>query len=454
MQLEDKLAILADSAKYDVACTSSGVNRAGVHGKLGCSVAAGICHSFTPDGRCISLLKVLYSNACCYDCGYCVNRRSNDVPRATFTPRELAELTIGFYKRNYIEGLFLSSAVIGTPDYTMERMIEALRILRQEYHFNGYIHAKTIPGADAELVRRIGLLADRLSVNIELPSEASLSLLAPDKKKQAILKPMGQIAVQSAQSKKELVLYRHAPAFAPAGQSTQMIIGATPESDRHIMGLAESLYKKYSLKRVFFSAYLPVNSDSRLPALDVRPPLLREHRLYQADWLLRYYDFSAWELLTEEEPNFDPYLDPKCTWAVRHPEFFPVEINTAPKAALLRIPGIGPKSALRILSARRQQHLGMAELKRMGVVLKRAQYFITCNGHAAAHGTRQEIAAALLDPKAFAVGTQQLSLDDFTPKVLPDAAPAVQKLAAAGIPARQAAYEVKQEALQCLTRRM
>ena len=454
MQLEDKLAILADSAKYDVACTSSGVDRAGVHGKLGCSVAAGICHSFTPDGRCISLLKVLYSNACCYDCGYCVNRRSNDVPRATFTPRELAELTIGFYKRNYIEGLFLSSAVIGTPDYTMERMIEALRILRQEYHFNGYIHAKTIPGADAELVRRIGLLADRLSVNIELPSEASLSLLAPDKKKQAILKPMGQIAVQSAQSKKELVLYRHAPAFAPAGQSTQMIIGATPESDRHIMELAESLYKKYSLKRVFFSAYLPVNSDSRLPALDVRPPLLREHRLYQADWLLRYYDFSACELLTEEEPNFDPYLDPKCTWAVRHPEFFPVEINTAPKAALLRIPGIGPKSALRILSARRQQHLGMAELKRMGVVLKRAQYFITCNGRAAAHGTRQEIAAALLDPKAFAVGTQQLSLDDFTPKVLPDAAPAVQKLAAAGMPARQAAYEVKQEALQCLTRRM
>lgn len=454
MQLEDKLAILADSAKYDVACTSSGVDRAGVHGKLGCSVAAGICHSFTPDGRCISLLKVLYSNACCYDCGYCVNRRSNDVPRATFTPRELAELTIGFYKRNYIEGLFLSSAVIGTPDYTMERMIEALRILRQEYHFNGYIHAKTIPGADAELVRRIGLLADRLSVNIELPSEASLSLLAPDKKKQAILKPMGQIAVQSAQSKKELVLYRHAPAFAPAGQSTQMIIGATPENDRHIMGLAESLYKKYSLKRVFFSAYLPVNSDSRLPALDVRPPLLREHRLYQADWLLRYYDFSAWELLTEEEPNFDPYLDPKCTWAVRHPEFFPVEVNTAPKAALLRVPGIGPKSALRILSARRQQHLGMAELKRMGVVLKRAQYFITCSGRTAAHGTRQEIAAALLDPKAFAVGTQQLSLDDFTPKVLPDAAPAVQKLAAAGMPARQAAYEVKQEALQCLIRRM
>ena len=380
MQLEDKLAILADSAKYDVACTSSGVDRAGVHGKLGCSMAAGICHSFTPDGRCISLLKVLYSNACCYDCGYCVNRRSNDVPRATFTPRELAELTIGFYKRNYIEGLFLSSAVIGTPDYTMERMIEALRILRQEYHFNGYIHAKTIPGADAELVRRIGLLADRLSVNIELPSEASLSLLAPDKKKQAILKPMGQIAVQSAQSKKELVLYRHAPAFAPAGQSTQMIIGATPESDRHIMGLAESLYKKYSLKRVFFSAYLPVNSDSRLPALDVRPPLLREHRLYQADWLMRYYGFRASELLSEKHPNFNVFLDPKCDWALQNLGEFPVEVNRAPYEMLLRVPGIGVKSAMRIVAARKQTALRFEDLKKMGVVLKRAVYFITCSG--------------------------------------------------------------------------
>ena len=383
MQLEDKLAILADSAKYDVACTSSGVDRAGVHGKLGCSVAAGICHSFTPDGRCISLLKVLYSNACCYDCGYCVNRRSNDVPRATFTPRELAELTIGFYKRNYIEGLFLSSAVIGTPDYTMERMIEALRILRQEYHFNGYIHAKTIPGADAELVRRIGLLADRLSVNIELPSEASLSLLAPDKKKQAILKPMGQIAVQSAQSKKELVLYRHAPAFAPAGQSTQMIIGATPESDRHIMGLAESLYKKYSLKRVFFSAYLPVNSDSRLPALDVRPPLLREHRLYQADWLLRFYGFRAEELLDASHPDFNPQVDPKCSWALRHLDFFPVEVNRADYEALLRIPGVGVVSAKRILVSRRARKLRIEDLPKLGVVMKRAQYFLTASGRMA-----------------------------------------------------------------------
>ena len=303
----EKLQILADAAKYDVACTSSGVDRKGKEGFLGNSVACGVCHSFGTDGRCISLLKVLMTNHCVYDCKYCMNRCSNDVPRATFEPDELCQLVIEFYKRNYIEGLFLSSAVIGTPDYTMERMIEVLRILRQEYHFNGYIHAKTIPGADAELVRRIGLLADRLSVNIELPSEASLSLLAPDKKKQAILKPMGQIAVQSAQSKKELVLYRHAPAFAPAGQSTQMIIGATPESDRHIMGLAESLYKKYSLKRVFFSAYLPVNSDSRLPALDVRPPLLREHRLYQADFLLRFYQFKADEI----QKTIDEYTQEK-----------------------------------------------------------------------------------------------------------------------------------------------
>mgnify|MGYP000571011944 CR=1 FL=1 len=357
MQLEDKLAILADSAKYDVACTSSGVDRAGVHGKLGCSVAAGICHSFTPDGRCISLLKVLYSNACCYDCGYCVNRRSNDVPRATFTPRELAELTIGFYKRNYIEGLFLSSAVIGTPDYTMERMIEALRILRQEYHFNGYIHAKTIPGADAELVRRIGLLADRLSVNIELPSEASLSLLAPDKKKQAILKPMGQIAVQSAQSKKELVLYRHAPAFAPAGQSTQMIIGAGGETDYQIMKMAEGMYRNYEMKRVFYSAFVRVNDDSHLPALPGGPPLLREHRLYQADWPLRFSGFSASELLSERHPHFHVFLDPKCDCALAHLEQSPVEVSRAGCTLFGRVPGCGPKSAQRIGKARRKGRL-------------------------------------------------------------------------------------------------
>lgn len=454
MDLGEKLEILADSAKYDVACTSSGVDRPGQHGSLGSCAAAGICHAFTPDGRCVSLLKVLYSNACAYDCRYCVNRRSNDRPRATFTPRELADLTIGFYRRNYIEGLFLSSAVLGTPDRTMELMIEALRILRQEYHFNGYIHAKTIPGSDPLLVERIGLLADRLSVNIELPSETSLTQLAPEKKKTAILRPMGQIAVKSAQSRRDLAVYKRAPAFAPAGQSTQMIIGATPESDRHILNLTEGLYKKYALKRVFFSAYLPIVADERLPALSTRPPLLREHRLYQADWLLRYYHFSAGELLSEEEPNFDPYLDPKCTWAVRHPEFFPVEVNTASRAELLRVPGIGPKSATRIVQARRLQTLGMAELKRIGVVLKRAQYFITCQGHTPGHGTRAEIAGALLDPKAFGVGVQQLSLDDFTSKALPTAAPAVQELAAHGMPAHKAAQLVREEALTCLTKRL
>ena len=452
--LMDKLTILADSAKYDVACTSSGASRAAGAGGVGSCYAPGCCHAFTADGRCVSLLKVLMTNCCSFDCSYCVNRRSNDRPRATFTPRELAELTIGFYRRNYIEGLFLSSAVLGTPDRTMELMIEALRILREEYHFNGYIHAKTIPGADPMLVERIGRLADRLSVNIELPSETSLTTLAPDKKKTAILRPMGQIAVQSAQSKKEMVRYRGAKPFAPAGQSTQMIIGATPETDRHIMDLTEGLYRKYSLKRVFYSAYLPVVEDRRLPALHTAPPLLREHRLYQADWLLRYYHFSARELLTEDEPNFDPYLDPKCTWAVRHPEFFPVEVNTASRAELLRVPGIGPKSALRIVEARRVQSLGMAELKRIGVVLKRAQYFITCKGKAAARGSRAEIAGALLDPKAFSVGMQQLSLDDFVPKALPDAAPAVQRLEARGMAADVAARTVRQEALQCLTKRM
>lgn len=454
MDLAQKLEILADSAKYDVACTSSGVERAGRQGSLGSCRAAGICHSFTPDGRCVSLLKVLYSNACCYDCSYCVNRRTNDIPRATFTPRELAELTIGFYRRNYIEGLFLSSAVLGSPDATMEKMIEALRILRQEYRFNGYIHAKAIPGADPQLVERLGLLADRLSVNIELPSETSLSRLAPDKHKAGILRPMGQIAQRTAQNRRELAVYRHAPAFAPAGQSTQMIIGATPETDLHILRLTEGLYRKYALKRVFFSAYLPVVPDPRLPAVTAKPPMLREHRLYQADWLLRYYQFSAAEILNEEEPNFDPYLDPKCNWALRHPEFFPVEVNTATKAQLLRVPGIGPKSVQRILAARRQQHLGMDELKRIGVVLKRARYFITCDGKAPVRGTRAEVAAALLDPNAFGVGMRQLSLDDFLPTALPGAAPLVHQLADGGMDAREAARITRQEALTCLTKRL
>ena len=381
MELLDKLNILADAAKYDAACTSSGLARAGRPGTIGSTTLAGCCHSFSADGRCISLLKVLMTNVCIYDCQYCVNRRSNDVPRAAFTPRELCELTMGFYRRNYIEGLFLSSAVWASPDRTTELMIETLRLLRQEYAFGGYIHAKAIPGADPILTHRLGLLADRLSVNIELPSEQSLGLLAPDKAKASILTPMAQIRDGIAASKGELALSRKAPRFAPAGLSTQMIVGATPETDFQILRLTEGLYKKYRLKRVFFSAYMPVSNSKLLPAPQgFKPPLLREHRLYQADWLLRFYHFEAHELLDEANPNFNPLVDPKCSWALAHPEFFPVEVNTADREALLRVPGIGVVSAKRILYARRARKLEHGDLKKLGVVLKRAQYFITCKG--------------------------------------------------------------------------
>ena len=462
MDLEQKLVILADSAKYDVACTSSGTVRSGKDGMLGNSVGgAGICHAFSADGRCISLLKVLMTNVCCYDCSYCTNRLSNDRPRAAFTPEELAELTIQFYRRNYIEGLFLSSAVLVSPDYTMERMIRCLELLRGKYRFNGYIHAKTIPGADPELVRQMGFLADRLSVNIELPSEASLKMLAPDKTKAGILRPMKQIAAGSEQSRKELALYRGAPRFAPAGQSTQMIVGASPETDYHILHLTEGLYKKFGLKRVFYSAYLPVVEDQRLPALNTRPPLLREHRLYQADWLLRFYDFSAAELLDEQNQNFNPYLDPKCTWAIHHFELFPVDVNRAPPEMLLRVPGIGPKSARRIRNARRMASLGLEELRRMGVVLKRAQYFITCRGFSGAlNARREEVARTLIDPQAFSVGVQQLSLFDTPSNALPGeqpgalAAPAVHRLIDEGVQPALAAQTVKEEAVQWLANAM
>ena len=377
----DKLNVLADAAKYDAACTSSGLDRTGRPGTIGSTTLAGCCHSFSADGRCVSLLKVLMTNVCIYDCQYCVNRRSNDVPRAMFTPRELCELTMGFYRRNYIEGLFLSSAVIRDPDYTTEHMIEALRLLREEYRFGGYIHAKALPGADPLLTRRLGLLADRLSVNIELPSSPSLALLAPDKKKESILAPMRQIRDGIAVSKQELQLYRHAPRFAPAGQSTQMIVGASPESDRQILALTQSLYDRFQLKRVFFSAYMPVSNSPLLPApQNFQPPLLREHRLYQADWLLRYYHFRAEEILDEDQPDLDPRLDPKCCWALRHLDFFPVEVNRADYEALLRVPGVGVWSAKRILIARRVGPLTFEGLKRLGVVLKRAQYFLTCSG--------------------------------------------------------------------------
>ena len=410
--LMEKLTILADSAKYDVACTSSGASHTAKAGSLGSCYAPGCCHAFTADGRCVSLL------------------------------------TIEFYRRNYIEGLFLSSAVLVNPDYTTERMLKTLRLLRNEYHFGGYIHAKAIPGTSPELLEQLGFLADRLSVNVELPSENSLKLLAPDKGRHSIFRPMKQIAAEGAANREELTLYRKAPKFAPAGQSTQMIVGASPETDYHILKLTEGMYQKYSLKRVFYSAYIPVTEDTRLPALDTKPPLLREHRLYQADWLLRFYQFKADEILDEHNQNFNPYLDPKCNWAVQHYGLFPVDVNKAPFEMLLRVPGIGPKSARRIWHARKQASLGLDELKRMGVVLKRAQYFITCRGFAGAHpgrgsAGRERITNALIDPNVFSGGVEQLSM--FSP-------PAVDKLVAQGVPPRTAQKLVREEAVQCLAK--
>ncbi len=379
MDVLTKLTILSDSAKYDVACTSSGVNRKGKQGSLGNAVSAGICHSFGADGRCISLLKILLTNYCIYDCQYCINRRSNDVPRATFEPEEIADLTFSFYKRNYIEGLFLSSAIIKNPNYTMELMYKTLDLVRNVYSFNGYIHVKAIPGADIDLIRQTGFLADRMSVNIELPSESSLQLLAPDKTKTSILTPMKTLKNDIIKSKDEVVVYKHAPKFVPAGQSTQMIVGATKESDKKIVSLAEGLYNKYSLKRVFYSAYTPVtNKNPLLPTQ--KPPLLREHRLYQADWLLRFYGFKATEIFDNGNDNLSLNLDPKCQWAISNIHLFPVEINKADYSTLLRIPGIGVLSAQKIMSARRVCTLDFDNLKKLGIVMKRAKYFITCKG--------------------------------------------------------------------------
>jgi len=450
LSIEEKLKILSDAAKYDVACTSSGVGREGKDGSLGNSRLDGLCHSFAPDGRCISLLKILYTNQCIHDCRYCINRRSNDTVRTAFTPEEICRLTIEFYRRNYIEGLFLSSGILDTPDHTMDQIYQALFMLRRQYHFNGYIHVKAIPGADPALIERVGFLADRMSVNLELPTAEGLRTLAPGKTREKILKPMRQIQIGIARQmereglleQKGVVLPpsvstaldsspRHMPLpgeisasvpsaaagsgavsassirsarprvipgrsiygnyglgrvsnrkeyFVPAGQSTQMIVGATPESDYQMMAVAEALYQNYGLKRVFYSAFVRVNDDSLLPDLPGGPPLLREHRLYQADWLLRYYGFQASELLSKDRPNFNIFLDPKCDWALRNLGEFPVEINRAPYGTLLRVPGIGTKSAMRIVSARRQAILRFEDLKKMGVVLKRALYFITCSG--------------------------------------------------------------------------
>ena len=428
LSLNEKLKILADAAKYDVACTSSGSSRRGKKGMLGNTEAAGICHSFSSDGRCVSLLKILLSNECIYDCKYCLNRVSNDRVRTTFTPDEICTLVVEFYRRNYIEGLFLSSGIVKSPTYTMELMYQAIYLLRTKYHFNGYIHVKAIPGTSDELITNMGYLVDRMSVNLELPTIDGLKRLAPHKNPKKLVAPIRQIqngivdhrlmigkdaSMERSQSNKYLkhTIFQENPyqriqtgsspltladpslkntlrlqnngklaSFVPAGQSTQMIIGATGESDLQLLSTTQKLYQQYDLKRVFYSAYVPLNEDSNLPALGTAPPLLREHRLYQADWLLRYYKFEANELLNEKNPNFNIFLDPKCNWALKHLEYFPVEINRADYEMLLRVPGLGYKSATRIVKARRLGTLDFADLKKLGVVLKRAVYFITCNG--------------------------------------------------------------------------
>lgn len=381
MSIYEKLQILTDAAKYDVACTSSGVERKGDGTGIGNCSKAGICHSFSADGRCISLLKILFTNECIYDCKYCVNRSSNDVIRTSFTPDEICTLTMEFYRRNYIEGLFLSSGILKNPNYTMELIYAALYKLRHVCNFQGYIHVKAIPGADPILIQKVGFLADRMSVNLELPTAESLRLLAPHKSRKNILAPMRLVQEKFKENRQELTLYKSAPRFVPAGQSTQMIIGASPETDYQILRVAESLYQKFGLKRVFYSAFVAVNEDKALPARTSDGlPLLREHRLYQADWLLRYYKFEADELLNEKNPNFNIFLDPKCNWALNHLEYFPVEVNRASYDVLLRVPGIGYKSAGRIVKARRFGSLGFEDLRKMGVVLKRALYFITCSG--------------------------------------------------------------------------
>lgn len=375
----NKLKILAESAKYDVSCASSGTSRSHKKGQIGSAEGWGICHSFAEDGRCISLLKIMLTNNCIYDCAYCINRRSNDLPRATLSVTELVNLTIEFYRRNYIEGLFLSSGVVRNPDYTMERLVKVVKDLRQVYRFNGYIHLKSIPGASQELVNEAGLYSDRMSVNIEIPNEQSLQLLAPEKDFQSVFTPMRYIQQGMLQSAEERKKYRHAPRFVPAGQSTQMIVGATSDSDKDILHLTSALYKRPSMKRVYYSGFVPVNGyDNRLPALK-QPPLVRENRLYQADWLLRFYNFKVDEIVDDSYPDLDLEIDPKLAWALRHPEAFPVDINRADYEMLLRVPGLGVKSAKMILTARRYSRLGTSHLKQIGVVLKKAQYFITCN---------------------------------------------------------------------------
>ncbi len=405
-EILEKLKTLAESAKYDVSCSSSGTTRKNTPGGIGSTAGWGICHSFTEDGRCVSLLKIMLTNYCIYDCAYCINRRTNDIRRATFSVEELVELTIEFYRRNYIEGLFLSSGVINTPDYTMERMVRVLKQLRTVHRYNGYIHMKSIPGASEQLVREAGLYADRLSVNIEIPTEENLKMLAPEKDHKSVFAPMLYIQQGVLESGEERRKFNSAPRFAPAGQSTQMIIGATDDSDKQILNISASMYQQPSLKRVYYSGYIPINTnDNRLPAL-VKPPLVRENRLYQADWLMRFYEFKVDEIVDDKFPNLDLEIDPKLAWALRHPEHFPVDINKADYSQILRIPGIGVKSAKLIVVTRRYSRLNSESLKKMGVSLKKAQYFITCNELAAfnVNDTSPEYVRRLLTEKKMAKG--------------------------------------------------
>ena len=386
-RIKEKLAILADAAKYDVSCSSSGSNRKGVKGDLGNTSAFGICHSFTEDGRCISLLKILLTNHCIYDCVYCVSRRSNDIKRAAFTVEEIVDLTINFYRRNYIEGLFLSSGVFKDPNTTMERLVRVAKKLRLEERFNGYIHLKTIPGASDELIREAGLYADRLSINLEIPTKEGLKLLAPEKEHKQMLSNVEFVKNELAISTIEKQKYKHTPKFAPAGQTTQMIIGATNETDQKIIHVADYMYQKLSLKRVYYSGYVPVLQDSRLPSLQSQVPVVRENRLYQADWLMRYYGFAPNEIVDDRQPFLDLEIDPKLAWALRNSHVFPIDINQAPREMLLRIPGVGVRSVQKILMARKFQTLSYYDLKKMGVTLSRAKYFITCSGATPLAGT-------------------------------------------------------------------
>ena len=414
-EILEKLKTLAESAKYDVSCSSSGTTRKNMPGGIGNTAGMGICHSFTEDGRCVSLLKIMLTNYCIYDCAYCINRRSNDIPRATFSVEELVELTIEFYRRNYIEGLFLSSGVINNPDYTMERMVRVIKQLRTVHRYNGYIHMKSIPGASEQIVREAGLYADRMSVNIEIPTEQNLKMLAPEKSHESVFKPMLYIQQGVLESNEERRKFNSAPRFAPAGQSTQMIIGATDESDKQILNTSAAMYQRPSMKRVYYSGYIPVNSyDNRLPALR-QPPLVRENRLYQADWLMRFYEFKVDEIVDDAHPDLDLEIDPKLSWALRHPEHFPVDINKADYTQILRIPGIGVKSAKLIVVSRKSGRLNASILKRIGVVMKKAQYFITCNELPAftIHESSPEYIRRILTEKKTAKGKdnkQQLQL--------------------------------------------